>query len=422
MCFPYFRAMLLAGCLACASPLLHAGGPVMSTASESARTYAWRRILDHGSFEHASVVRHGNAISIEGDILATHDGKPLRVTYALATDDDSISRSLTLEQEFDGEVRRLTLARADDGRWWINGILAPELAGCSDIDLGLSPSTNALPIGRMLSAGAAGAEVSAAWVRFPSLEVTPAIQRYTRLAARTWRYESLASGFTALLEVDDWAVPAIYEGVWSQTGMVRHARRARRNDFATALVADGPSPELAEYARDLDWLVGGWSATVRDFSSDGRVHVSRGEWWFSWVLEGRAMQDVWISPPRTERGAARPAGSVVSRYGTTIRRFDRSRGAWRVTWINPATGAENELTGSRRGDSIVLLGTADGRPIRWQLVEIRADSFTWQGYQLEPDGTTWRLQAEFELERIDLARSGRVGSSFARPHLRGTGV
>jgi uncharacterized protein len=90
---------------------------------------------------------------------------------------------------------------------------------------------------------------------------------------------------------------------------------------------------------------------------------------------------------------------VPGRYGTTIRRFDHTAGTWRISWINPANGAENELSGSREGDAIVLLGVAQGRPIRWQFVDIRADRFRWQGYRLEADGATWRLQAEFDLRR-----------------------
>lgn len=396
------RFALLAGCLADASDLLHAGDDIVPTEPETERTYAWIRDLDHGSFEHAVVERRGKAISIEGDVLATHEGQPLRLMYSVSTDEDGIGRSVRIQQHLAGRSRTLLLDRTEDGSWFVDGQPAPGLAGCLDIDLGFTPSTNALPINRILRADAAAEEIEvrAAWVRFPSLEVVPAVQRYTRLAPQRWRYESMASGFTAVIEVDDWALPASYEGVWTRLGMTRGARQGRSDGFASALLSDGPAPELGDRAQDFDWLVGGWSATVKDFADDGGVRVSRGEWWFSWVLEGRAMQDVWISPPRDERRGRAGDSAPNGRYGTTLRRFDRTQGVWRVTWINPVTGAENELIGRRRGDAIVLLGTAGGRPIRWQFVDISTSSFTWQGFQLEPDGATWRLQAEFELQRL----------------------
>jgi hypothetical protein len=47
------------------------------------------------------------------------------------------------------------------------------------------------------------ADLQVAWVDFPSLEVTPDPQRYTRLDATSYRFDSLDSDFTADLTVDD---------------------------------------------------------------------------------------------------------------------------------------------------------------------------------------------------------------------------
>jgi hypothetical protein len=406
-------ALLAVGWLGCAPALVQAGGSSVPIPSESTRTYAWRRLLDDGSFEHATVHRRESHISITGTILTTHAGRPLRVDYTLTTDPVGFSRSLTLEQRFGSEFRRLVLVRSSHGEWSVDGRPAAGLSGYTDIDLGLSPSTNALPLSRLASAPDRSAEIRAAWVRFPTLEVTPALQRYSRIGERRWRYESLASGFTAILEVDDWGLPTHYEGVWTRVGMTLGAA-AGESDFASALVADGASPELGAHAADFDWLVGGWSATVRDIGSDGSVRRSRGEWWFAWVLEGRAMQDVWISPPRGEREEAAQASTSGNRYGTTLRQFDHRRGAWRITWMNPVTGAESQLAGVRRGDSIVLLGMAEGRPVKWQFVDIKADRFTWQGYRLGVDGQAWELQAEFKLQRTSPLR-GEASGVDSRP-------
>lgn len=43
------------------------------------------------------------------------------------------------------------------------------------------------------------------------------------------------------------------------------------------------------------------SGEVFDYDVDGSVRTGTGEWSFSWVLEGRAVQDVWISPQRALR-------------------------------------------------------------------------------------------------------------------------
>ncbi|HEX7112273.1 MAG TPA: hypothetical protein VF216_07505 [Mizugakiibacter sp.] len=174
--------------------------------------------------------------------------------------------------------------------------------------------------------------------------------------------------------------------------------------MAGALVSPGPSPTLGAAAHDYDWLIGGWDVQVTDYDGAGHAQSAHGEWYFSWVLDGRAVQDVWISPPRRERGPHAPANN---RYGTSLRVYDPALRAWRITWENPQTGVHNALIGRRQGKDIVQIGIDDdGRPIRWIFTDIRADSATWRGEKLQDDGSTWRLQALFRLERM---RGGTAG-------------
>ena len=72
----------------------------------------------------------------------------------------------------------------------MNGTPAKALKGCTDIDLGCSPSTNTLPIRRLRLAVGASSTIQAAWVLFPQLEVVKAAQTYTRLDEYTYRYAS----------------------------------------------------------------------------------------------------------------------------------------------------------------------------------------------------------------------------------------
>ena len=167
-------------------------------------------------------------------------------------------------------------------------------------------------------------------------------------------------------------------------GRPRHA--CRLAGFTEALVAPGPSAELGAAANDFGWLEGGWNAEIRDFDADGQVRRGSGEWWFAWVLEGRAMQDVWIAPRRGERAGPRGPMEADDRYGTTIRRFDRAGGLWTIVWINPVSGTMDQLVGRRQGDRIVLLGEKNGVPVRWSFLDIRADNFTWRGEAQQSGG------------------------------------
>jgi hypothetical protein len=166
--------------------------------------------------------------------------------------------------------------------------------------------------------------------------------------------------------------------------------------FLSALQSDAPSPDIA--GNDLyAFLIGSWQAEVLDVDDQGVEHHARGEWHFARVLEGRAVQDVWISPPRESRKAA----ALRNRYGTTLRVFDPKAKVWRVTFLNPVSGAHDELVGRRVGADVVQEGARpDGTPIRWIFTDIRADSCTWRGTASSDGGKTWHLEAEFHLRRI----------------------
>ncbi len=170
-------------------------------------------------------------------------------------------------------------------------------------------------------------------------------------------------------------------------------------DVHAVLAAAGRSSEIPESADAYGWLVGSWDLDVRVYGVDVGSLGLEGEAHFGWALEGRAVQDVWIMPRRSQR-AGEP-DRTRNMYGTTLRVWDPSIQAWRVTWINPVNGGRDELIGRRSGADIVQVGThSDGTPIRWIFTEIGSDSFRWIGEALEPDGRTWKLEGEFRARRI----------------------
>ena len=173
----------------------------------------------------------------------------------------------------------------------------------------------------------------------------------------------------------------------------------QKAEFHSVLAAHGRSPEIPESADVYGWLIGSWDLDVRHYVVDVSACHITGEVHFEWVLEGRAVQDVWIMPRRSER-TANPDRSL-NMYGTTLRVWDPSIQAWRVTWINPLNGSRDELIGRSSGQDIVQVGThADGTPIRWRFTEITPNSFHWIGEALNPNGHTWKLEGEFRAKRM----------------------
>jgi hypothetical protein len=101
-----------------------------------------------------------------------------------------------------------------EGRWWVNGVETPGVAGCVDLDLNFSPSTNLLPIRRLNLDVGQEAEVRAAWLRFPSFALVPLEQRYRRVSESEYRYESAGGSFTAALHVNEAGFITSYANLW----------------------------------------------------------------------------------------------------------------------------------------------------------------------------------------------------------------
>jgi hypothetical protein len=85
--------------------------------------------------------------------------------------------------------------------------------GCVDVDVMAVTFTNTLPIRRLRLAVGASHEIDAAYIVVPDLAVRVDRQRYTRLGANEYRYEGLATGFTAVLTVDDDGIVIDYPGL-----------------------------------------------------------------------------------------------------------------------------------------------------------------------------------------------------------------
>src|SRR5262245_48047301 len=91
----------------------------------------------------------------------------------------------------------------------------------------------------------------------------------------------------------------------------------------------GRSPEIPEADDVYGGLVGSWDLDVRYYWVDVAARSLKAEMHCTWVLEGRAVQDVWIMPVRPERKG--PPQKDLDMYGTTLRVWDPSLRAWRIT-------------------------------------------------------------------------------------------
>ena len=132
--------------------------------------------------------------------------------YHITTTPDWKVRQVTVALKQGAEERKLELHVDDAQRWWRGERELTQLRGLYDIDLSITPATNTLPLRRLGPNLGESHEVTAAWVKFPELELEPLPQRYTRVDNHRYRYESgtALTDFSAELRVDDAALVTEY--------------------------------------------------------------------------------------------------------------------------------------------------------------------------------------------------------------------
>lgn len=177
----------------------------------------WRR-LDHPGHESALLSSNDDSWHLHGTAVFLYDALACRLDYRIVCDSQWHTRSAYVAGWVGNRLIESKLIVTPDQRWLLNDKDAPQVAGCVDVDLNFSPSTNTLPIRRLgLSVGDAE-EVRAAWLRFPSFELEPLTQIYRRLDKNIYRYESAGGKFVRDLTVDDQGVVTDYPELWRAEG------------------------------------------------------------------------------------------------------------------------------------------------------------------------------------------------------------
>lgn len=181
--------------------------------------------------------------------------------------------------------------------------------------------------------------------------------------------------------------------------MTTPSANAEAGSGPRGLAAAGPAEDRADKLMLFGQFVGDWDVDFTVYGPEGAEQTEKAEWHFGWVLEGRAVQDVWIVPRRSERDKTSP---VKSDYGTAIRFYDIEIDAWRVVYVSPMQGDVLTFVAREVGDEIVLEGRdLEGSPMRWIFSEIAEQSFRWRRVVSADGGETWRLHKEMRARRAD---------------------
>jgi hypothetical protein len=157
--------------------------------------------------------------------------------------------------------------------------------------------------------------------------------------------------------------------------------------FVEALHSSAPAADRADRMQLYGFLIGDWQMHGTIHKDDGTTQNGKGAIHAGWVLQGRALQDVWSF------------ADVF--YGTTLRVYDPGIDAWHILWNDPMRQVYVRQIGRPQGHDIVQIGKADsGAAMRWSFTEIKPVEFHWIGERSLDDGASWHLQAEYFARRV----------------------
>jgi hypothetical protein len=173
---------------------------------------------------------------------------------------------------------------------------------------------------------------------------------------------------------------------------ISHSTPEVNSSFVRVLHADGPDPARATKLALYSWIVGRWEMDVTTMPEDGTTNRGRGEIHADWVLQGLAIQDVWMIPLLQDRKPGlQPLPGAGNWYGTTLRIYDPQLDAWRILWNDPATNFFAQQIGRAQGSDIVQTGPDPrGGSMRWVFTDIQPNSFHWTAERAQDDGNWWR--------------------------------
>lgn len=181
-----------------------------------------------------------------------------------------------------------------------------------------------------------------------------------------------------------------------------------RSALLTELQAPSPHPSLGDQAEVVGRLVGTWDVEYTSFGKDGKATRRTGEFIVGWVMDGRALQILWI---------VNPSGTRKDReLYTNLHWFDQKARAWRSAFVDPEHGSVARFTGGPQGTDRFVLETQDfgSARNRWSANDIRPDAFVWRDEKSNDDGKTWKLEAEYQMKRRGTAAGAQSRSGTSR--------
>ena len=164
------------------------------------------------------------------------------------------------------------------------------------------------------------------------------------------------------------------------------------NEFINALCSNTINERISEEYDFFGSLIGEWDFFLNEYLEDSEPKRVKGERIFSRVLDGTAVQDIFIVPSRSERLRDK---QLDAEYGTTLRIYNPQTMAWDIFY--GCMGEAIRLTARKVGEEIILTENTT-RKMRYVFSDIKSSSFLWRKERMN-ENDEWLTVAKVMAEK-----------------------
>jgi uncharacterized protein len=166
------------------------------------------------SSDHATLIERDDGYEFRGVAALPLEDAPAHIEYEIEIATGWQAQRASAEISTPAGVRTIELQRAATGQWLVDGGRAAHLDGCTELDLAWTPATNTIPMRRLDLPRGEAASITAAWIRYPELDVVANRQTYTRLAIDRWHYDAGEFQFEIVTDPTTGLVLAYGDDLW----------------------------------------------------------------------------------------------------------------------------------------------------------------------------------------------------------------
>lgn len=174
---------------------------------------SWRHERARVGFEVTFFAEDDRGRRVEGTTTATEDGTSWIVNYVIHLDESWLTRSARITGHSGGATHATAIEADGEGHWQVDGVPAPHLRGCLDLDLEASAMTNTFPVHRLRMPAGRAVSAPAAYVRAVGLAVDRLEQTYSRSSEGHYDYAAPQFDFACRLVYDQHGLILDYPGI-----------------------------------------------------------------------------------------------------------------------------------------------------------------------------------------------------------------